>query len=379
MGWWSEGVSEEHCLEKMKLYKQNVKSGSGPQSPTEAREAERERREAEQAKREQAEKDAVTGSAFFDDTYFKQVERDKKPNTVRMERIMFNTWIRPAIGDVPLIQVTSAQIGDIKQAMQDAGRSAKTINLVLGQIRQIFNTAKLEGVFQGDPPTSTVKFPKLDNAKLRYLTPDEIDTLLDALRKKSAVVHDQAYLAVNCGLRFSEVAGLEWSDINFQTKTISIRDAKTGSRTVFMSADVAEILEARKIETDRKAKQDKGKDDETTKRERQSKLIFPDDNGKQQVRVSKTFQRVADELFNEGVTDRRLRVSFHTLRHTFGTHLYENTGDLYLAQKALGHRSLVMASRYAKMSEARLREAFSTVSSVLQGNKPKTAKIIKIG
>lgn len=88
-----------------------------------------------------------------------------------------------------------------------------------------------------------------------------------------------------------------------------------------------------------------------------------------QPRASKTFQRIADELFNKGVDDRRLRVTFHTLRHSFGTHVYENSGDLYLTQKALGHKTMVMASRYANMSEARLREAFTMMSDVMKKGK----------
>ena len=95
-------------------------------------------------------------------------------------------------------------------------------------------------------------------------------------------------------------------------------------------------------------------------------LVFPTADGEIQAAVSKTFQRVADELFNKSTKDRRLRVSFHTLRHSFGTHLYAATNDLYLTQRALGHKTLVMAQRYAKMGEARLRQAFTTMTGIIQ-------------
>jgi hypothetical protein len=49
-----------------------------------------------------------------------------------------------------------------------------------------------------------------------------------------------------------------------------------------------------------------------------------------------------------------------------GTHVYENSGDLYLTQKALGHKTMVWPSRYAKMSETRLREAFTKMSDVMK-------------
>jgi integrase len=154
-------------------------------------------------------------------------------------------------------------------------------------------------------------------------------------------------------LRFSEAAGLRWEDVNYDTGSLSIRDSKTGSRTVFLNDVVADRLK------NRQGKKTTG-------------LIFPEkrkvgtDNDQRQLRASKTFQRVADILFNKDVNDRRLRVTFHTLRHSFGTHVYENSGDLYLTQKALGHRTMVMAQRYAKMTETRLREAFTKMSDVMK-------------
>jgi integrase len=198
--------------------------------------------------------------------------------------------------------------------------------------------------------------PRVDNAKLRYLTAEEIDTLLTELKKKSITVHDQALLAVNTGLRFSEVAGLKWEDVSYEAGTLAIRDGKTGSRTVFFNEAVRKMLKARQGD-------------------QKTGLLFPIETGKNKGRrqeaVSKTFQREADKLFNQGITDRRLRVSFHTLRHSFGTHVYGATGDLYLTQKALGHRTMVMAQRYAKMSETRLKEAFDTMTEVMERGKAK--------
>jgi integrase len=86
----------------------------------------------------------------------------------------------------------------------------------------------------------------------------------------------------------------------------------------------------------------------------------------QRPNVSKTFFKVVKEMgLNEGITDRKLKVNFHTLRHSHGTLLYEATHDLYLVQKSLGHKTGTMAQRYAKMTESRLREAAATLGDVL--------------
>ena len=335
----------------------------GPSRLAERRKIEEEKKEKAQAELQQLARDSIAVSDYFDKIYYPWVKDNKAMNTQRTETILFDNWIRPFIGDMPMTDVSSFDTERIKKGLVDAGKSARTIEYALAVVRQIFNHAKRKGVYVGDHPTTGVKKPKVDNARLRYLMPDEIDKLLTALREKSIVVHDQAVLAVNCGLRFSEVAGLRWEDVNYDTGTMSIRDAKTGSRTVFLNNEVMAVLKSRQ-------------DDQKTG------LIFPviteEGDQTEQSSVSKSFQRVADKLFNKDIKDRRLRISFHSLRHTFGTHVYENSGDLYLTQKALGHRTMVMAARYAKLSETKLREAFSKMADVMEkGRQAKADKQAK--
>jgi len=364
IGWLSDGIPEEikkeqpelgftdYCLMLLREYKGNVKSGQGPRSPKEKRKLQETEREEE---RERLEREEETIAAYFDNNYFPWAENNKAKNTTRSEKTLFDHWVRPIIGNIPLLKLAQTDTERVKKDMTDKGKAAKTIHLALALIRQIYNHAKRPDIYL----LAKAKMPRVDNAKLRYLTAEEINTLLDALKKKSVTVHDQALLAVNTGLRFSEVAGLRWEDVNYETGTLAIRDSKTGSRTVFFNDTVGGMLKARQ-------------GDKTTGH------IFPIETGKKkgqrQEAVSKTFQREADTLFNQGVEDRRLRVSFHTLRHTFGTHVYGNTGDLYLTQKALGHRTMTMAQRYAKMSESKLREAFSTMTEVMDKGKQTAQK-----
>ena len=86
--------------------------------------------------------------------------------------------------------------------------------------------------------------------------------------------------------------------------------------------------------------------------------------------MSQTFFRVVKDIgLNTGITDPKLKVTFHTLRHSHGTLLYEATHDLYLVQKSLGHKTATMAQRYAKMTEGRLRDAAKVLNQALQVKK----------
>ena len=53
--------------------------------------------------------------------------------------------------------------------------------------------------------------------------------------------------------------------------------------------------------------------------------------------------------------------SIHSLRHTFACRLYRRTGDLYLVQRALGHRQITTTEIYARVSDESLRRAVSAV------------------
>ena len=95
-------------------------------------------------------------------------------------------------------------------------------------------------------------------------------------------------------------------------------------------------------------------DMETGKRE---ELLFTDSNGNRMRRPSKIFAAVIDALgLNEGVTDARQKLTFHSLRHTYASWLVDRGIGLYDVQKLLGHRSSVLTERYSHLSDSRLTE-----------------------
>ena len=239
--------------------------------------------------------------------------------------------------------------------MADGKKSDRTIQYVLQLTRQAFNTARKLGIYVGESPTKGVKWPTPDNMKLRYLSITEAETLLTALAAKSQSLHDAALLSLHCGLRFGEIAKLTWSCVNWDAGSMAILDAKTGSRTAYLTAPARAMLESRK----------EGKPND---------FIFPKRSGKKGAmdQASKVFTDTVKELkFNLGVTDRKQKVTFHTLRHSMATHLYESTHDLYLVQRSLGHTTGTMTARYAKMSESRLREGAAALEKVFKANAAK--------
>lgn len=326
---------------------------------SERRNIEDKRKAAEQEQKERTEKDNITFGDFMTKTYLPQSKLDKKKRTYAVEEMLYRGYIADTIGTLPFNKISAFHLERIKKDMADRKKSDRTIQYVLQLTRQTFNTARKLGVYVGESPTKAVKWPKLDNMKLRYLSISEAETLLAALAAKSQNLHDTALLSLHCGLRFGEIAALTWSCVNSDAGTLAILNAKTGSRTAYLTERTKAMLENRT----------QGKPGE---------LIFPKrtkttDGGMAQ--ASKTFARVVKKLkLNQGVSDRKQKITFHSLRHSYATHLYESTHDLYLTQRSLGHATGTMTARYAKMSENRLREGAAALEKAFTANAAKQTK-----
>jgi len=364
LGWASEDWTAAKAYDRLKELKENRKAGKGPQTLAEKRTIEDARKAAEKAEIERQEKESVTFGTFFKDTYLPQAKADKKERTVTREEGLYSVWIKPIIGHLPMKDITPFHLERLKQSMaakvtkeieltggrkitKETRQSPRSIEYALSIVRQIFNTAKRLGSFEGENPTTQVKFPKPDNGRMRFLTHKEADKLLESLKVKSADVHDMTLLSLHCGLRFGEIASLTWQDVSLDRGTLTIRDAKAGSRYAFLTEQAAEMLKARK----------EGKP---------SDYVFTGRKGLLD-RISLTFKRAVDELqLNEGIDDPRLKISFHSCRHSHASWLIEEGADLYTVQKLLGHKTNIMTQRYAHLSENKLRGASQALSMALQ-------------
>ena len=105
-----------------------------------------------------------------------------------------------------------------------------------------------------------------------------------------------------------------------------------------------------------------------------SELIFPDNKGKRQKHISRTFYQVVKELkFNQGVKDKRYKVSFHTLRHTFASWLAIQGTSLYEIKELMGHKSIEMTERYAHLMPNVKQKAVNRLAETFKEHIEKTA------
>jgi len=363
VGWASEGWTPSKVALKLAELKAAATTGEGESRLSEARAKAKAKKQQERARREQEEKDNIPLSTYFDEIYYPAISQEKKKAAHVREESLFRLWIKPTMGAKPFKDISTFDLERLKKNMLKAGRAPRSVEYALTTLGQIFRHAERLDYYQGDIPTTKVKKPKYDNKRVRFLSHNEAHNLLEILKGKSQETYEMALLSLHCGLRAGEVFSLTWKDVDLDHGLITLLDTKNKAknRVVSMTADVKNIF----MQMDQGGKQD---------------LIFPDrKTGGIRKQISKSFPRSVTEAgLNEGIEDRRQRVTFHTLRHTFASWLVMEGISLYDVKELLGHATLAMTERYAHLAPGRNKKAATTMEQVFQKKADAETNIVKI-
>lgn len=270
----------------------------------------------------------------------------------------FDTWIKPLLAGRKADEVGELDLKRLRRAILDKGRSKATANRVLALYRQAHNWAAGAKKFpkEIENPVDTKKLGMQqkaeDNERTTFLSPEEVQTLLDALRPVSRTAHDLALLSYHTGARAGELLGLRWGAVNTRQGLLYFHGTKTGStRKVPMNETVRAFFGGR------------------TRGDPEDHVFQGPRKGAALPAVPHSFKTVADRLFNEGVKDRRTRVVFHTMRHSFASELVDAGVPLSVVKELTGHSTIKMLERYLHPAKGASRAAVE-----LLGKKPEPAQ-----
>jgi integrase len=235
--------------------------------------------------------------------------------------------------------------------------SNRYINYALAVIRQVWNRACASNppLAVGDWPGSSKAFkkPKVDNQRKRFLSKNEAALLMQALKNKSQDMYDMSLLSLHCGLRAGEIFALTWDKVNIQKGELLLIDTKNGeSRISYLTDATKEMLRQRSLNCEH------------------PRFVFVTTikgEPAPYMQVPATFGRTVKELgLNKGVTDSRDKVVFHTLRHSYASWLVENGASLPIVRDLLGHKNLIMTSRYSHVTAEAQREAVERLNQTMK-------------
>lgn len=196
-------------------------------------------------------------------------------------------------------------------------------------------------------PAELLSTPKRGSRLPRVLAPDEVGALLDRIPARTPLeVRDRALFEVtySCGLRVEEVVGLELGDVDFDAETV--RTTGKGQKTrVVPIGEPAQRALRRYLEVARPALVSR----------REEAALFLSFRGRR-LGASDVRRRLTRWIREAAVAG---RVSPHTLRHSFATHLLEGGADLRAIQELLGHASLSTTQIYTRVEPSRLRREYA--------------------
>jgi integrase len=344
LGWESEGWTAEKAALELANIKKAKTTGEGAQSLKEKREKAMAKHTAEEEEAAKLEREKTTFSHFFTNIYLPIAKTHKKKQTYTKEELHFNLWINPVFGNKPIKDIKPFDIERLKKKLLDAGRSPRTVQYILATTRQVWNMARRDGIISIDSPTKSVKVPKVDNKRQRFLTMNEEKQLLEKMKTKNLQDYHITLLSLRTGMRASEVFNLKWNCVDIKNGRIMVLDGKGDkSRVAFMTEDVKAMF----VEMGKTFPKD---------------YVFKNTKGGKYNEVSNTFALKVKELkLNDDATDRRQHVCFHTCRHTFASRLAESGVDLYTIKTLLGHSTIALTERYSHLTEGTLQGAIRTL------------------
>ena len=193
-----------------------------------------------------------------------------------------------------------------------------------------------------------IPFPRSEQRLPLILSPEEVAQILTAPpHLKSRALLMTIYAA---GLRRSEAAGLRVRDIDSARMTITVHQGKgRKDRVVMLSPVLLDTLR------------------QYWRQHKPKEWLFPGNNPGQPISGNDIFMVFHNAVRRAGITK---KVSPHSLRHSFATHLLESGTDLRTIQILLGHRSLKTTARYLHVSQHLVRATSSPLDSLSLTRKP---------
>jgi tyrosine recombinase XerC len=220
-----------------------------------------------------------------------------------------------------------------------------SVSRKLAAARGFFDHLRRQGRIAQNP-AELLPNPRSDSRLPRVLSATEMRTLLERVPAGTPLeARDRAMLelAYSCGLRCSEIVGLDLDSVDFESEQVRVR-GKGGKERMVPLGEPAQRALARYVERFRPAL---GSDprERALLLSKSGRRLSPSD-------VTRRLARWVGEAAIAG------RVSPHALRHSFATHLLEGGADLRSIQELLGHSSLSTTQIYTRVEPSRLQRAY---------------------
>lgn len=248
-------------------------------------------------------------------------------------------------GEKYLFEITALDIQNYKtERLKEAAPA--TVNRCVAVLRSALNRAIEWGKLHQNNPASKIKRLRENNESLRFLAREEIERLYANCQGEILAL---VKFALGTGCRRGEIMDLTWQDVDLEQGRIHIRNSKSGKgRTIPMNRTVREVVLSLRKQPDK-----------------------PQLFSSWRYELRRQFEQALRRASIKGA-------SFHTLRHTFASHAVMRGIDIVTVSRLLGHSTIQMTMRYAKISRDHAERAISALDDVIGSGKTNDTNMTQI-
>ena len=193
--------------------------------------------------------------SFWQETYDKNQSR---PTTYAAHNYVFKNHIIPGLGDILLSELTSEIIGEFLEERRrfgnhrpgDSGLGEETMRHIHRLLQQCLDQAIRDGLIS-ENPAKAFHYRKSTTVKANIMTPLEMEDYLDAAERLGYL--PMFMLALTTGLRQSELIALKWSDLDIESRTLTIAENRavvrrelveygSQTRSIRLTPEVVDLL-----------------------------------------------------------------------------------------------------------------------------------------
>jgi integrase len=259
--------------------------------------------------------------------YRNDVLPHKRSSTI-YNQVYHIRWWEAQIGHYLLSDITPARIVEYRDLLART-RENSTVRRYLAVLSHAFTVAVQEWEWMNENPFPKVSKPKEPQGRVRFLSEDERQRLLDSCQvSRNSSLYTIVILALSTGARRGELLSLHWSDVDLKRGMLTFRKTKNHeTRAVPLTGYALDVFtqhaKIRRLDTT---------------------LVFPERTGTRPMSIREAWKFAVQRA---GITNFR----FHDLRHSAASYLAMDGASLAEIAEVLGHKTLQMTKRYTHLTE----------------------------
>ena len=280
-----------------------------------------------------------------------KVERTLAKNTLESYQRDLNQYHSFLKDDLKITSIRNVTLGHIRtyvRHLSDKSMAANSVKRAISTIRTYHNFLLAEGKMK-DNPAQLLDTPKIPQKLPNILTIQEIDTILNIIpNDKPMAIRDLAIFEMmySCGLRVTELCDIKTTDILWDSDIIRVNGKGNKQRFVPIGPIARDNLK-NYLNHKRPSLADKNHN---------VVELFLSQNGR---KLTRMMIWILLKKWTDA-SNLQKKVSPHTLRHSFATHLLEGGADLRSVQEMLGHADISTTQVYTHLDKEHLKEVHRT-------------------